>query len=91
MLGGYGEAVGEAFQMRDDLLGIFGSPAVTGKPARQRPAEHKATSVVVAAYHLADGVAAASAARADEPDDLDDDDIAALADTDRRHRRGAMD
>ena len=31
-LGGYGEAVGEAFQLRDDLLGIFGSPAITGKP-----------------------------------------------------------
>ncbi len=33
VLGGYGAAVGEAFQLRDDLLGFFGSPAVTGKPA----------------------------------------------------------
>ena len=31
-LGRYGDAVGEAFQLRDDLLGIFGSPAITGKP-----------------------------------------------------------
>ena len=31
-LGAYGDAVGEAFQLRDDLLGIFGSPAITGKP-----------------------------------------------------------
>lgn len=28
----YGLAVGEAFQLRDDLLGLFGEPAVTGKP-----------------------------------------------------------
>ena len=28
----YGLAVGEAFQHRDDLLGMFGDPAVTGKP-----------------------------------------------------------
>ena len=53
-LGGYGEAVGEAFQMRDDLLGIFGSAAVTGKPVGADLTEHKATSVVVAAHHMAD-------------------------------------
>ena len=29
----YGLAVGEAFQLRDDLLGVYGDPAVTGKPA----------------------------------------------------------
>jgi geranylgeranyl diphosphate synthase type I len=28
----YGLAVGEAFQLRDDLLGLYGEPAVTGKP-----------------------------------------------------------
>ncbi len=53
-LGGYGEAVGEAFQLRDDLLGIFGTPAITGKPVGADLAEHKATSVVVAAHHMAD-------------------------------------
>ncbi len=53
-LGGYGEAVGEAFQLRDDLLGIFGSPAVTGKSVGGDLTEHKATSVVVAAHHMAD-------------------------------------
>ncbi|MFC6883856.1 MULTISPECIES: polyprenyl synthetase family protein [Actinomadura] len=28
----FGLALGEAFQLRDDLLGAFGDPAVTGKP-----------------------------------------------------------
>ena len=52
-LAGYGDAIGEAFQMRDDVLGIFGSPAVTGKPIGSDLAERKATTVVAAAYHLA--------------------------------------
>ena len=29
----YGRPLGEAFQLRDDLLGVFGDPARTGKPA----------------------------------------------------------
>lgn len=28
----YGQAVGEAFQLRDDILGVFGDPDDTGKP-----------------------------------------------------------
>ncbi len=55
-LGDYGSAVGEAFQLRDDILGIFGSPTTTGKPNKDL-IERKATSVVVAAYELADGPA----------------------------------
>ncbi len=31
----YGTAVGEAFQLRDDLLDVFGDPAVTGKAVGQ--------------------------------------------------------
>jgi geranylgeranyl diphosphate synthase type I len=54
LLGRYGTAVGEAFQLRDDLLGTFGTAAVTGKPTGGDMREHKATSVVVAAHHLAD-------------------------------------
>lgn len=52
-LGAYGDAVGEAFQLRDDLLGIFGAPEVTGKPVGADLCERKATSVVVAAHHMA--------------------------------------
>lgn len=29
----YGVPIGEAFQLRDDLLGVYGDPSVTGKPA----------------------------------------------------------
>jgi len=32
MLARYGERLGEAFQLKDDLLGLFGDPGVTGKP-----------------------------------------------------------
>ncbi len=53
-LGGYGAAVGEAFQLRDDLLGITGSPTVTGKTVGIDLTAQKATSVVVAAHQLAD-------------------------------------
>jgi geranylgeranyl diphosphate synthase type I len=53
-LAGYGSAIGEAFQLRDDLLGVFGSQTVTGKSVGTDLAAQKATSVVVAAYQLAD-------------------------------------
>lgn len=53
-LGRYGADIGEAFQLRDDVLGVFGSPANTGKPTGGDLLERKATSVVVAAHQLAD-------------------------------------
>lgn len=53
-LGRYGEVIGEAFQLRDDLLDVFGAPEVTGKPVGTDLAVCKATSVVVAAHQLAD-------------------------------------
>ncbi|WP_410636522.1 polyprenyl synthetase family protein [Amycolatopsis sp. cmx-4-83] len=52
-LGTYGGLLGEAFQFRDDLLGVFGDPAVTGKPAGDDLRERKASSVVVLAADLA--------------------------------------
>ncbi|MFG1811982.1 polyprenyl synthetase family protein [Streptomyces sp. NPDC049040] len=39
----YGEAVGEAFQLRDDLLDAFGDTAATGKPAGLDFTQHKMT------------------------------------------------
>lgn len=49
----YGHAVGEAFQMRDDLLGVFGTAAATGKPGDGDLTQHKATTVVIAARQFA--------------------------------------
>ncbi|MGW5382465.1 polyprenyl synthetase family protein [Nocardia sp. NPDC003963] len=52
-LAGYGRLVGEAFQLRDDLLGVFGAPEVTGKPGDNDITEHKANTVIVAALAMA--------------------------------------
>jgi geranylgeranyl diphosphate synthase type I len=45
-----GRQVGIAFQIRDDVLGLFGEPARTGKPVLDDLAAGKATYPVVAAY-----------------------------------------
>ena len=45
----FGLDVGRAFQLRDDLLGVFGDPAVTGKPAGDDLREGKRTVLVAAA------------------------------------------
>lgn len=48
-LGYYGKALGQAFQLRDDLLGVFGEPTATGKPAGDDLREGKRTVLVVLA------------------------------------------
>jgi len=75
-LGGYGGLIGEAFQMRDDLIGVFGSPDVTGKPAGGDLAERKATSVVVAARHMADPAVRRQFAEMADAEELSAADIA---------------
>ncbi|MEV4219666.1 polyprenyl synthetase family protein [Nonomuraea sp. NPDC049725] len=42
----YGTRVGIAFQLRDDILGVFGDPAQTGKPAGDDLREGKRTMLV---------------------------------------------
>jgi len=49
----YGEPLGEAFQLRDDLLGVYGDPAVTGKPAGDDLREGKRTVLVARALAAA--------------------------------------
>jgi len=48
-----GLPLGEAFQLRDDLLGVFGDPAVTGKPAGDDLREGKRTVLVARAVRAA--------------------------------------
>jgi geranylgeranyl diphosphate synthase type I len=50
---GYGLPLGEAFQLRDDVLGVFGDPAVTGKPAGDDLREGKRTALVAMALETA--------------------------------------
>ena len=45
----YGLPLGEAFQLRDDVLGVFGDPAQTGKPAGDDLREGKRTVLVAEA------------------------------------------
>ncbi len=49
-----GSLVGRAFQMRDDVLGVFGDPLVTGKPAGDDLREGKRTVLVLTALQRAD-------------------------------------
>ena len=53
-LGGYGGQLGEAFQLRDDVLGVFGDPEHTGKPAGDDLREGKHTVLVAHALEMAD-------------------------------------
>jgi len=50
----YGLALGEAFQLRDDVLGVFGDPSMTGKPAGDDLREGKRTVLVALALDNAD-------------------------------------
>jgi geranylgeranyl diphosphate synthase type I len=52
----FGLPLGIAFQLRDDLLGVYGDPAVTGKPAGDDLREGKRTLLVaIARERLAPG------------------------------------
>src|SRR4029078_122110 len=50
----FGLPLGEAFQLRDDVLGVFGDPAVTGKPAGDDLREGKRTFLIAAAVEQTD-------------------------------------
>jgi geranylgeranyl diphosphate synthase type I len=76
-LSAYGAPLGEAFQLRDDLLGVFGDPEVTGKPVGDDLREGKPTTLLVLARERAEPSDLRLLARVGSAD-LDGDDVAAL-------------
>ncbi len=77
-IGAAGLPLGEAFQLRDDVLGVFGDPAVTGKPAGDDLREGKRTVLMARTMAGADDAERALvAARLGDPA-LDDDAVGAL-------------
>ncbi|RJQ78673.1 polyprenyl synthetase family protein [Pseudonocardiaceae bacterium YIM PH 21723] len=55
----FGADIGIAFQLRDDILGVFGDPEVTGKPAGDDLREGKRTLLVALGLRAADDTQAA--------------------------------
>jgi geranylgeranyl diphosphate synthase, type I len=79
-LGRVGDPLGRAFQVRDDLLGVFGSEAETGKSAASDLAEGKRTLLVAeAATRLSEDDRARLEAGLGDPA-LSEDEAAALRD-----------
>ena len=77
-LAGFGAHLGLAFQLVDDLLGIWGAPEVTGKPVRADLRARKKSLPVVAA--LTSGTARGGRAGAPccaSPEALTEDDLRA--------------
>jgi geranylgeranyl diphosphate synthase type I len=70
ILSAYGLPLGEAFQLRDDMLGIFGDPSVTGKPAGDDIREGKRTVLMAMTLERADQSAAAKITAALGREDL---------------------
>lgn len=79
----YGDHLGRAFALRDDHLGIWGDPAVTGKPAGDDLFEAKATVLLSLARDRLSGDDAALLARVGTPA-FGHDDVPVLADAMRR-------
>ncbi len=78
-LSAYGLPLGEAFQLRDDLLGVYGDASVTGKPVGEDLREGKPTVLYALAVERASGSAARVLERYGAPD-LTDDEVVALQD-----------
>lgn len=70
--------LGEAFQLRDDVLGVFGDPEVTGKPAGDDLREGKRTFLIARALGAADDSARRTINTMLGDTELDDDAVARL-------------
>jgi len=71
-----GLALGRAFQVRDDLLGVWGDEEVTGKPEGSDIRRKKNAYPIVAAIAIADGGTRARLAAIYRRESLNDDDVA---------------
>ncbi|MFI5716621.1 polyprenyl synthetase family protein [Nocardia sp. NPDC051750] len=78
----YGTEIGIAFQLRDDLLGVFGNPEVTGKPSGDDLREGKRTVLVAEALQRAAATnpAAGDRLRAALGTELSDEQVGELRD-----------
>jgi geranylgeranyl diphosphate synthase type I len=76
----YGLPLGEAFQLRDDVLGVFGDPGRTGKPAGDDLREGKRTVLVALALGAAAPAVAGELRRRLGDPDLDADAVDRLRD-----------
>ena len=74
----YGLALGEAFQLRDDVLGVFGDPDETGKPAGDDLREGKRTMLVGLALRQANPAQAGAIRRLLGDPRLDAEGVATL-------------
>ncbi|MET1007461.1 MAG: polyprenyl synthetase family protein [Propionibacteriaceae bacterium] len=75
----YGREVGEAFALRDDLLGVWGDPALTGKPAGDDLVSGKPTVIMSLAQQRVLGEGRRVLARVGTPE-LTPADVALLQD-----------
>jgi len=76
-LSAYGLPLGDAFQMRDDVMGAFGEAALTGKPVGGDLREGKPTPLLARAMAAADAAQLEVLGRVGDVD-LDDDDVARI-------------
>ena len=79
-LAAFGSPLGRAFQYRDDLLGVFGDSAVTGKPSGDDLREGKRTVLIAQAMAKADPAGRTVLDSQLGNADLDSDGISALQD-----------
>lgn len=77
-LSDYGLPLGEAFQLRDDVLGVFGNPKITGKPAGDDLREGKRTVLIETALSRASDAQSREMSRLLGKEDLDSSGIETL-------------
>jgi len=90
----YGDPLGEAFQLRDDVLGSFGDAAITGKPVGEDLREGKPTPMLAIAVERtkAGSPGAALLARVGAPDLTDEeiDELQSLLETSGARQRAEL-